>query len=94
MINTAHPVESLTFWGLKPGMTIVEVDPGAKGWWTEILAPYAKATGGHYIAALGNAKDENFWKEVADTSIYGMVSANTLTPQSNDLKPIRQISCW
>lgn len=80
-----HPVEALTFWGLKPGMTIVEVDPGAKGWWTEILAPYARATGGHYIAALGNPKDANFWKEVADTSIYGTVSANTLTPQASDL---------
>ena len=80
-----HPVEALTFWGLKPGMTIVEVDPGAKGWWTEILAPYAKATGGHYIAAMRNPKDENFWKEVADTSIFGTVSANTLTAQSSDL---------
>ncbi len=80
-----HPVEALTFWGLKPGITIVEVDPGAKGWWTEILAPYAKATGGHYIAALRNPKDENFWKEVADTSIYGTVSASTLTPEGSDL---------
>ena len=47
-----HPYESLTFWGLKPGMTVVEVDPGVRGWWTEILAPYARATGGAYIAAL------------------------------------------
>jgi predicted methyltransferase len=36
-----HPYESLTFWGLKPGMTVVEVNPGVRGWWTEILAPYA-----------------------------------------------------
>jgi predicted methyltransferase len=41
-----HPVEALTFWGLKPGMTILEVQPGAQSWWTEILAPYAKRTGG------------------------------------------------
>ena len=26
-----HPYESLTFWGLKSGMTVVEVDPGAGG---------------------------------------------------------------
>ena len=45
-----HPVESLTFWGLKPGMTIVEIDPGAAGYWNEILVAYAAATGGHYIA--------------------------------------------
>jgi predicted methyltransferase len=41
-----HPVECLTFWGLEPGMTILEIQPGAKSWWTEILAPYAKRTGG------------------------------------------------
>ena len=46
-----HPVESLTFWGLKPGMTVLEVQPGG-GWWTNILAPYAKATGGKlYVTA-------------------------------------------
>src|SRR3712207_4129431 len=45
-----HPVESLQFWGLKPGMTVVEIDPGGEAWWTEILAPYAKATGGRYVA--------------------------------------------
>jgi predicted methyltransferase len=44
-----HPYESLTFWGLKPGMTVIEVDPGVRGWWTEILAPYARATGAHTL---------------------------------------------
>ena len=52
MTPIATPHELLTFWGLKPGMTVVEVDPGVRGWWTEILAPYARATGGAYIAAL------------------------------------------
>ena len=44
-----HPVEALQFWGLEPGMTILEVQPGG-GWWTEILAPYARATGGQFYA--------------------------------------------
>jgi len=43
-----HPVESLTFWGLKPGMAILEIQPGGASWWTEILAPYAKRTGGSF----------------------------------------------
>jgi len=43
-----HPVESLTFWGLKPGMSILEIQPGGASWWTEILAPYAKRTGGKF----------------------------------------------
>jgi predicted methyltransferase len=48
-----HPIESLTFWGLKPGMTVLEVQPGA-GWWTEILAPYTKLTGGHYYSTASD----------------------------------------
>jgi predicted methyltransferase len=48
-----HPVDSLTFWGLKPGMTILEVQPGG-GWWTEILAPYAKLTGGKYYSTAAD----------------------------------------
>src|SRR3954471_18654392 len=47
-----HPAASLIFWGLKPGQTVMEVAPGVNGYWFEILAPYAKATGGRYIAAI------------------------------------------
>ena len=51
-----HPAESLTFWGLKPKMTILEVQPGG-GWWTEILAPYAKATKGEFYATAADLDD-------------------------------------
>ena len=51
-----HPVESLEFWGLAPGMSILEVQPGG-GWWTEILAPYARATGGSYYATAADLAD-------------------------------------
>lgn len=33
-----HPVETLEFFGFKPGMTVVEYGPG-EGWYTELLAP-------------------------------------------------------
>lgn len=45
-----HPYETLTFWGLTPGSTIVEIEPGRGGWWSAILQPYAEATGGTYVA--------------------------------------------
>ena len=45
-----HPFETLTFWGLTPGATIVEIEPGRGGWWSAILHPYADATGGRYVA--------------------------------------------
>jgi predicted methyltransferase len=54
-----HPIESLTFWGLKPGMTVLEIQPGAQSWWTDILAPYLKQTGGKFYATgadLANPK--------------------------------------
>ena len=51
-----HPLESLTFWGLRPGDSIVELAPGA-GYWTEILAPFAKAAGGRYVATGADLDD-------------------------------------
>lgn len=45
-----HPYETLTFWGLNPGQTIIEIEPGRAGWWRNILQPYAAVTGGTYVA--------------------------------------------
>lgn len=39
-----HPFETLRFFGLAPGQTVVEVAPGG-GWFTEILAPYLREHG-------------------------------------------------
>src|SRR5689334_4989776 len=44
-----HPFETLTFWGLTPASTIVEIEPGRAGWWRNILEPYAQSTGGRYV---------------------------------------------
>ncbi|MGV9009258.1 class I SAM-dependent methyltransferase [Brevundimonas sp.] len=45
-----HPFETLTFWGLQPRLTVIEIEPGRAGWWSQILQPYAAATGGQYVA--------------------------------------------
>jgi predicted methyltransferase len=74
-----HPVEALAFWGLKPGMTILEINPGGRGWWTEILAPYAKATGGHYAAAMPANDHAGFYTATADKAIFGEVKAYPLS---------------
>jgi predicted methyltransferase len=39
-----HPHETLTFFGIKPTMTVVELTPEG-GWYTEILAPYLRERG-------------------------------------------------
>lgn len=49
--DSRNPVETLEFFGLEPGMNVVEIWPGG-GWYSSILAPYATATEGTYTAAL------------------------------------------
>ena len=39
-----HPQETLEFFGIEPGMTVVDVLPGS-GWYTKILLPYLGADG-------------------------------------------------
>jgi len=54
-----HPVEELTFFGLKPNMTVVELWPGG-GYWTDILGPYLAKSGHYYVAvnAPGDAQED------------------------------------
>jgi predicted methyltransferase len=47
-----HPRETLTFFGVDPSQTVVEISPGG-GWYTEILAPMAHGKG-RYIAAIND----------------------------------------
>jgi predicted methyltransferase len=79
-----HPVDALAFWGLTPGMSILEIQPGG-GWWTEILAPYARLTKGEFYATAADIGDpklsENgrkgradFAAKYADPAIYGKVN--------------------
>lgn len=91
-----HPVEALTFWGLKPGMTILEVQPGS-GWWTNILAPYQKRTGGKFYvtgADLANAelsersrkaREEFAARWAAKPDLYGEVKFVNWGPKSAPL---------
>lgn len=45
-----HPKETLQFFEVEPDMTVVEIWPGAKGWYTAILAPYLRENGTYYAA--------------------------------------------
>jgi len=47
-----HPKETLTFFGLRQNMTVVEIWPGG-GWYTEVLAPVVKGKGKLYVATYG-----------------------------------------
>ncbi|NBD95817.1 MAG: methyltransferase [Gammaproteobacteria bacterium] len=47
--DARHPRETLAFFGIEPGMTVVEALPGG-GWYTKILLPYL-GSDGRLIAA-------------------------------------------
>ena len=68
-----HPAETLAFWGLKPGMTVVDLQPGG-GYWTYILAPYLKATGGRYVAGGSERGRAGFMAKFGDAAKFGAVS--------------------
>jgi predicted methyltransferase len=80
-----HPKETLEFFGLRHDMAVLEVWPGAGGWWTEILAPYARMTKGTYAATAADlnnpelsqaARDARaqFEKKVSDQTVYGPIT--------------------
>ncbi|WP_324946206.1 methyltransferase [Phenylobacterium sp.] len=89
-----HPVESLKFWGLKPGQTVVEFWPGA-GWYTDIVAPFVATTGGKYYAvglqnedAEGRTLAEAFRNRVrARAKFYGKVNFTAFGPTSGPVAP-------
>jgi predicted methyltransferase len=82
-----HPYASLVFWGLKPGMTVIDVQPGS-GWWTEIIAPYLKRTGGRYIAALAERGQAAFAaRYAAKPDVFGTITLVDFGPTSGPLAP-------
>jgi predicted methyltransferase len=80
-----HPRESLSFWDLRPGMSILEIWPGG-GYWTEILAPYAKATNGRYAAALPSAS-RPLPAKFSDKSMYGDIQTTVFSEKSPPMVP-------
>ena len=89
-----HPVESLQFWGLKPGQTVVEFWPGS-GWYTDILAPYLAANDGKLIAANLQPVDPVSIQAVeayrskltAKPKVYGEVEITAFGPTSGPVAP-------
>jgi len=89
-----HPYEVITFFGINPESHVVEILPGASGYWTEILAPYLKDKG-LYIAANGEAsstseetlKDNAGFnaKVAASPAFYGKVQISEFTAGRHEI---------
>ncbi|HEY0011971.1 MAG TPA: methyltransferase domain-containing protein [Allosphingosinicella sp.] len=67
-----HPVETLSFFGVRASDTVVEIWPGG-GWYTEILAPYLRSGGGTYYAAAMGANGHTAIRRLmeANPALYG-----------------------
>lgn len=88
-----HPKETLEFFGLKPDMNVLEVEPGADGWFTEVLAPLLKDHG-RYSATNFDVNGPDKSPLTADArayqakldgapEAYGKVQVVTLTKDYN-----------
>lgn len=76
-----HPAETLAFFQVRPGMTVVDYVP-AGGWYTRILVPYLGPQG-RYIAMgpdvrLENQGSQNYWGG-QDAKVRAQVAEDGLT---------------
>lgn len=61
-----HPAETLSFFGINPDMTVIEIWPG-RGWYTEVLAPWIKQGGGEFTAAAFPKDTGPEWRQNIQT---------------------------
>jgi predicted methyltransferase len=92
-----HPQETLSFFGLRDDMTVVELWPGA-GWYTEVLGPVLKEKGKLVVTSFDPAGPPEAYntkraKELAellekDRALFGDVRVAIVDPpRSLDLGP-------
>jgi predicted methyltransferase len=93
-----HPLEELTFFGVTPQSTVVEIWAGG-GYWTEILAPFLHDQGVYYVALQGkggseaaNAEAEKLNalfrdKAEGDKETYGKVITTALGVGQDEIAP-------
>jgi predicted methyltransferase len=96
--NARHPLEELTFFGVTPQSTVVEIWPGG-GYWTEILAPLLHDQGGYYVALQGKGGSETMDAEAdklnalfrskieADPATYGKLTPTVFGVGQGDIAP-------
>jgi predicted methyltransferase len=97
-----HPRETLSFFGLEAGMTVMEVSPGG-GWYTEVLGPLMKGNG-KLIAAHGSPNGGNYARRSLGTflkklgengDVLGEVEVSVLAaPQCRPRLRPRAASIW
>ena len=93
--NFRHPVESLSFFGIREDSTVVEILPGSGGFYMEILAPYLKDKGRYIAANRDPAAPPQYLADhqkllarlQAEPSLYGKVEVTQFNAGLHDIAP-------
>ena len=84
-----NPQATLEFFRLKENMTVVEIWPGGKGWYTEIIAPFLKDKGQLYAAHFNEDSSSEFFRNArksfaeklaASPELYSKVKLTSFNP--------------
>lgn len=87
-----HPAETLRFFGLEPGMTVIELWPGG-GWYTEVLAPVLRDQGQLIAAAFPPDSEIEYFRRVQadyerklanDPGVYANVKVIPFQPPAHN----------
>jgi predicted methyltransferase len=93
-----HPLDELSFFGVTPQSTVVEIWPGG-GYWTEILAPFLQDHGAYYVALQGKGGSEAADAEAdklnalfhakieADKATYGKLKPTVFGAGQDEIAP-------
>ena len=92
-----NPAKTLDWFGIRNDLTVVEISPGAGGWYSEILAPYLRDNGKFYVGSYDSESEIEYYrksyKKYADKlasapEIYGNVNMFEFAPPNKpDLQP-------
>ena len=93
--SARHPKETLSFFGLQPDQTVIEITPGG-GWYTEILAPYLAPEGRYVGAIVDDASASEMYRKMnqslrdrlaADPATFGPAELRAFDPAAPSFGP-------
>jgi predicted methyltransferase len=90
-----HPVEVLTFFGVKESSTVVEILPGSVGYYMEILAPYLRERGLYIAANRDSSAPPQYLADhqkllvrlKAEPALYGKVVITQFNADRHEIAP-------
>lgn len=90
-----HPAETLAFFGIRPDSTVVEILPGSRGYYTEILAPWLRERGLYVAAGRDEAAAPAYRadharmleKFAADPARYGRIRVTRFNGDRHEIAP-------